>query len=287
MNRPSEEYKFSGNTDLPQDILDFETPVQFFDFFLTEDLLDEICRETHKYSVQLDPTKPFTVSKSDLRKFIGISIMMSLVNITNSRKYWNETLGNKLITDTMSVKQYETIKRYLHFNDNELMVPPNETDHDRLHKIRPILEHLNERCALIPMEESLSVDEQICATKACHYLKQYLPQKPHKWGYKLFILAGVSGFCYHAEIYSGLENDTITRGQLGEPDLGPSANVVMRLARNIPNDQHFKLYFDNYYTTLPLLVTLEKKNIHCLGTFRRNRFQDVKLTNEKIFNRKP
>lgn len=93
-------------------------------------------------------------------------------------------------------------------------------------------------------------------TKARHYLKQFLPNRPHKWGYKLFILAGVSGFCSRAEIYSGLENDPLRRAEIGEPDSGPSANIVVRMARSIPTDCHHKLYFDNYYTTLPLLVFL-------------------------------
>lgn len=111
--------------------------------------------------------------------------------------------------------------------------------------------------------------------------------KPHKWGYKLFVLAGVSGFCYKIEIHSGLENDTLLRSQQIEPDLGPSANVVVRLARSIPPCHH-KLYFNNnYYTTQPLLVLMEQKDIHCLGTFCRNRFPDIKLTDEMTFNKMP
>lgn len=46
------------------------------------------------------------------------------------------------------------------------------------------------------MEECLSLDEQICPTKAKFFIKQYLPIKPHKWGYKLYVLCGVSGFAH-------------------------------------------------------------------------------------------
>lgn len=53
------------------------------------------------------------------------------------------------------------------------------------------------------MKESLFVDEQICATEARHQLKQYIPKKPHKYGFKLFVLAGVSGFAYNFEFYTG------------------------------------------------------------------------------------
>ncbi|XP_039278703.1 piggyBac transposable element-derived protein 4-like [Nilaparvata lugens] len=186
----------------------------------------------------------------------------------------------------MPVELFESIRRYLHFNNNETAVAPNVVGHDRLHKIRPILDHLNVKFSEVPLEESLSIDEQMCATKARHFLKMYMPGKPHKWGYKLFILAGVSGFAYKAEIYSGLENDPLLRAQLGEPDLGACANIVMRLVRDIPRNCHYKLYFDNYYTTLPLLAELEKREIHSLGTFRCNRFPGVLLSNEKDMNKK-
>jgi len=81
--------------------------------------------------------------------------------------------------------------------------------------------------------------------------------KPNKWGYKIFVLSGVSGFSYNFEVYSGLENNPDQRLQ-NEPNLGASANIVVRLARIIPKNQNYKLYFDNYYTTLALEVYFKK-----------------------------
>lgn len=53
--------------------------------------------------------------------------------------------------------------------------------------------------------------------------------KPHKWGYKVYVLSGVSGYPYNTEIETGEENVVLDN----EPDLGASSNVVMRLARMI------------------------------------------------------
>lgn len=47
----------------------------------------------------------------------------------------------------------------------------------------------------------MAVDEQIIPTKARSSLKQYNPKKPHKWGYKVFVLSG--GFSYNFDFYSG------------------------------------------------------------------------------------
>lgn len=64
------------------------------------------------------------------------------------------------------------------------------------------------------------------STKVKHFMKQYMPMKPHKWGFKLYILAGISGFAYDFEIYSGQENSMVRPD--GEPDLGASSNIVLR-----------------------------------------------------------
>lgn len=46
---------------------------------------------------------------------------------------------------------------------------------------------------------------------------------------------------------------------LGEPDLGASSNVVLKLAQSIPVGLNHLLYFDNWFTSLPLMTTLAKK----------------------------
>lgn len=76
------------------------------------------------------------------------------------------------------------------------MPPKTYPNHDRLHKVRPVLDALNRKIATIPHESHLSVDEQLSSSKARYYLKQYMPFRPHKWGYKFFVLCGVSGFAY-------------------------------------------------------------------------------------------
>jgi len=34
-------------------------------------------------------------------------------------------------------------------------------------------------------------------------LKQFLPKKPHKWGYKIFMLCDTRGMVHNFEIYTG------------------------------------------------------------------------------------
>lgn len=260
---------------LPENIMNLDTPYAFFKYFFDENLLQKIVRESQLYLVQQDPNTNKSVTALEIQKYLGICIMMSIVRLPNVRCYWKESIGNSTIRETMGVNKFEFIRSILHFNDNFAAIPRGDPGHDRLHKLRPVVEALRSKFKSISLEEMLCVDEQMCATKAKNYLRQYLPKKPHKWGYKIYVLSGVSGFAYDIEIYTGQENDEALR-PMGEPDLGSCANVVVRLSRCIPPNNH-KLYFDNFYTSLPLLVHLANRNIHALGTVRRDRVPDNSL----------
>lgn len=131
MERQKEDIEFSGISTSPREIFNLQTPLQFFNFFITEELLEHICNETHKYSIQLDVNKPFHITETELRKFLGICVMMSLIHVPNCRSYWNEVLGNRTIIETMPVNLFQSIKKYLHFNDNDTAVPFHDFRHDK------------------------------------------------------------------------------------------------------------------------------------------------------------
>ena len=81
-------------------------------------------------------------------------------------------------------------------------------------------------------EERHSIDEQIIPFKGRSSLKQYNKNKPHKWGFKVFTQAGVSGMMYDFEVYTGKAI------KLPE-NLGISGNIVLWLLRNL-EEQRFQ-----------------------------------------------
>ena len=102
----------------------------------------------------------------------------------------------------------------------------------------------------------MCVDEQLVPFKGQSYMKQYIPSKPHKWGFKVFALCDTAGIQYDFEVYTGKVFPIP-----GEPDLGPSSNIVLQLAKTIPNDMNHLLYFYNWFTSVPLVNHLAKKNL--------------------------
>ncbi|CAB3260354.1 unnamed protein product [Arctia plantaginis] len=120
--------------------------------------------------------------------------------------------------ETMTVNRFEKLRSVIHFNDNTLHKPVDHPNYDRLHKIRPIEEHLNKLfLSMTLFEQRLFLDEQMCSTKIAHFMKQYLPNKPHKWGFKLYVLCSLSGYAHSFEIYSGKQD---IQNLPDEPDLG-------------------------------------------------------------------
>lgn len=130
---------------------------------------------------------------------------MSVEQFPSVRSYWHSKFGYDPVKSAMPVNRIEMIRSYLHFNDNNKHLPRDHSDHDRLHKNRPVIEQLNTTFSSVAIDQRLSIDEQMCSTKIAHFLKQYLPNKPHKWGYKLFVLCNLMGYAYRFEVYSGQE----------------------------------------------------------------------------------
>ena len=88
-------------------------------------------------------------------------------------------------------------------------------------------------------------------------LKQYVPKKPIRRGMKTWIRADSSNGYHLPEMYSFRENVTTNLGE----------SVVIKLARELVRG-NYHLFFNNYFTTVPLLEKLLQDEIYACGTFR-------------------
>ena len=109
----------------------------------------------------------------------------------------------------MARDRWEAIKASLHFNDNSKIPSQDDPDRDRLFKVHPVIEFFLPKFQTLPQDQMLCVDEQKVPFKGASSLKQYIPKKPHKWGYKIFILCDTKGIVYNFKIYSGKINPVV------------------------------------------------------------------------------
>lgn len=217
------------------------------------------------------------MTSKDVERYLGILILSSVTSVNSIRDMWSPALGIELVKETMPIATFETLRSILHLNDNSKQKGPTDPDRDRLYKLRPVIDSLNNKFLSIPMRPTLAIDEQICATKTRHYLRQYNPRKPHKWGFKLFVICDDHGFAHKFEIYCGNEPLKLDN----EPELGATGNIVVRLSREVPRDVNYIIFCDNYYSSIPLFSYLASNGIHMIGTFRKDRLPNLPFPEKK------
>ena len=107
-----------------------------------------------------------------------------------------------------------------------------------------------------------AIDEAMVRFKGRSSLKQYVPKKPVRRGFKLWVRADShNGFISDFQVYTGKDDEATT--QLGR-------KVVERLSRSLIGGG-FHLYFDNFFSSLPLFDSLSSDGLYACGTFRRDR----------------
>ena len=247
------------------------TPLQYFKLLFDDNLLGYISKQSNVYRAQEKvkhnlKCKLLNTDKNEIEQLIGVFLFMGIDQLPQQRMYWSPSF--RLPQDIEALKggvnRFEELKRFLHFIDNSNMPEPNSPSRNKLFKVRPIVESIVKKCQQLNPEEYNLVDEQIILTKSRSSLKQYFPKKPNKWGYKVFTRCGVTGMLYNFEIYCG-------RNANASSHLKVTGDLVMRLCQNLPHQQQYKVFFDNYFISIPLLVELRENGILALGTIRQNR----------------
>ncbi|XP_051574810.1 piggyBac transposable element-derived protein 3-like [Myxocyprinus asiaticus] len=216
--------------------------------------------------IQCNPAKLLNLTVQELEQFFGTVLHMSLFGLPATCMFWSQSSRIAHVADVMPLARWEAIHRFLHFSDNSCQPTRDMADYDELFKIRPLLNHIFTKLKQLPMRETLSVDEQMVPFKGKSRIKLYLPSKPRKWGYKILVLAGSDGVPHNFEVYTG---KAVHLPEL--PDIGASGNVVLHLAEPVLKNRNFKLFFDNWFSSVPLMLVMSQQGIHCLGTMRSNR----------------
>lgn len=94
-------------------------------------------------------------------------------------------------------------------------------------------------------------------------MKQYMPKKPIKRGFKVWVRADATNvFVSELQVYVGkVSNKTET---------GLGRRVVESLTERLNGKNHY-VYFDNYFSSIPLLLSLSQNGLYGCGTMNSNR----------------
>ncbi|XP_028396032.1 piggyBac transposable element-derived protein 2-like [Dendronephthya gigantea] len=239
-------------------------------------MLEYLAEESNNYAHQKAGITLQTNS-SEIETFIGLYFHMGLVKMPAVGCFWETYTRYHPIADVMARQRFQRIASYLHIVDN--LKVTEEEKKDKAWKIRRWFDDLNANFSEVSPSENQCVDEIMVAFKGRSILKQYLPKKPKKWGFKLWARCSSTGFLHVFDIYQGKgtgmdDNDNV-------PDCGLGGNVVLKLCSALPSDRNFKVFADNFFSNFAMVSELEKRGLHYVGTINSNRLHGAPLKSEK------
>lgn len=261
------------------DMKNYLTPLDFFRLFFTLDLVKHLCKYTNDYAKIHGPQKPSLykgwaeVTPDDLYTFFGLLMYMAVVKAPNADSYWSTAplLHGLWARHFMSKLRFKAIQSFL-------KVCNAETENnvaDKLCKARFLHDFIRRKCMkLYQPYENVAVDERMVRNRGRFTFRQFVKDKPTRWGMKLWVLAdSKNGYTYDYEVYTG-KGLPVSRN-------GLAYDVVMRLCKSL-SKQGYRVYFDNFYTGVQLLKDLFTNGTVCCGTLITNRrgvpqlFKDTK-----------
>jgi len=108
-----------------------------------------------------------------------------------------------------------------------------------------------------------TVDESLHGFRGMCSFKQYIPNKPSKYGIKVYVLTDSKTFyLVSSKIYKGAGTHAPGLPVPTQADLG-LVSLVSGTSRNITTD--------NYYTSNPLAMELKSRKLTLVGTMKKNK----------------
>jgi len=177
--------------------------------------IDEIVTESNLYASQKNVPLDTT---PEVRAYLGIVIFMCYHSLPSIRSYWSNdpNLFCERVAKVMTVKRFLKLTRFLHLNDN-LQMPPRNTEHfDKLYKVRPLISQLKQvYLDFYTPSTQLAIDESMVAFTGRSTMKQFMPLKPIKRGFKVWAMADSSnGYLINFDVYTGEKSSNQTDSAL-------------------------------------------------------------------------
>ncbi|XP_050295151.1 piggyBac transposable element-derived protein 3-like [Anthonomus grandis grandis] len=157
-------------------------PLQLFTLFFDDDLFSMITTFTNTYAAQKNLISD--VTDSEIQFFVGVLILSGYIVLPKRYMYWEnrDDSHSTKVAEAISRDRFTHIMKALHVCDNN-----NLNNTDKFAKIRPLYDALNKNFLKhVPFEHEHSIDEAMVPYFGRHPTKQFIRNKPIRWGYKLW-----------------------------------------------------------------------------------------------------
>ena len=210
-----------GPKNLPPNMNEDSSPVEYLNLFWDDVLWQLLVTKTNRHAACVkaaDPNnycaKNFTdVSIVEMKAFFGCRVAMEmLIHKDRYEQYWR--VKDNMLTVTPGFPKVIIRDRFLAIWSMLHCVNEDDEDldkTDKVYKSRPVFTHLIEKFQTYYVANcELSLDEGMIPTKNSLSIKQYIKDKPIRWGIKTYLLCdSVNGYIINAEIYTGRRGDAL------------------------------------------------------------------------------
>ena len=176
------------------------TAVEFFKLFFSVEIIKAICTHTNAYAWKVIANKPH-YGKSDgswketcpkeIERLIAIIIIyFGLVKVNTTYCHWSvKTIYRGLwARQIMTRERSKPLMGVLHVVD-----PNTENPQDKLCKVSSFIQAFKDKCqSLYQPFQQIAIDERMVKLKHTSSIRQYIRNKPTKWGLKMWVLADSS-----------------------------------------------------------------------------------------------
>ena len=168
------------------------TALGAFELALGPAFFHNLCAHTNKYAKAFaKPGHPWqNTTRKEMRVWHGLLFTMVLVRLPAMVDYWDKgMLGAAKAPNFgryMKILRFKAIWRAMHWADHTAEKHWSEPGSDKIVKVRELVQALNKGAKrMFRPGKDVSVDEAMIAFKGRTYLRQYLPKKLVKWGFKV------------------------------------------------------------------------------------------------------
>ena len=230
----------------------------FFNLMFPDSLWCSLVAETNRHALS-KPSQQEETNETEMKAFIGVTLAMAIYKLPQIKNYWSGhwVLGVPQYRQIFPHNRYWYLFSNIHLVDNAECLPRDDLLHDRLFNVRPLISKLNETFAKhYSPSRNISVDESMVRFKGRSMLKQYLPMKPIKWGFKVWCLS--CSYCVY------LLKFQVYAGQDTEQNFGLAHRVVTDLLCPLYTKCNYVVYRDNFFYITAIVPWTETEWHFCM-----------------------
>ena len=213
---------------------------------------------------------------NEIKAFIGVLILAASRkdNPLSAEEIFDPKFSPAFYRCALSLKRFQLLSSALRFDDS--LTRAERLQDDQFTHIRGLWQDVMGKCRENYIAGNcVTVDEQLIPFRGNCRFRVYMPQKPGKYGLKIYMVCdSATMYCLDTIPYAGKAHTADSDRGLTSTD-----SLTLDLLGDLVQPKR-TLCCDNYYTSFPLARILRANRMHIVGTLRTKRELPAKAVSD-------